>query len=132
MHFIFLINEGQIYVNGFAALIAVFGTLASYTTLGPSLSLMAQSPALVFDILILSATSAIGLIVLLNTIAAFGALTSSTIMTCRQFFSILLNAGIFGNFASMGGFGLLGVMWVFSGMCLFPDNGCSIANPSQS
>lgn len=63
---------------------------------------MLRSPALVGDIILLSATSAIGLIVLLNTIAAFGALTSSTIMTCRQFFSILLNAGAFGNFGSLG------------------------------
>lgn len=40
-----------------------------------------------------------------------GALTSSLIMTIRQFLSILINAGIFGNFASVSMLGWTGVFW---------------------
>ena len=81
----------------------------------------------------------------MNTIASFGALTSSTIMTCRQFLvsvlscptfrclnrrlmtraplhqSILINAGAFGNFASVGTQGWFGVGLVASGIFIKMD-----------
>lgn len=54
-------------------MIAVAAVLASSFTgsLLPSLRLIALSPSLSFDIFIFSAASAVGLIVLLNTIASF-------------------------------------------------------------
>lgn len=56
----------------------------------------------------LSATATFGLIILYDTIFKHGALTVATVMTCRQFWSIIMNAGIFGNFASVGFGGWLG------------------------
>jgi hypothetical protein len=50
----------------------------------------------------LSATATFGLIILYDTIFKHGALTVATVMTCRQFWSIIMNAGIFGNFGSVG------------------------------
>lgn len=83
--------DQMIFVNLFAILISLVASAATIaTTLLPSIALILSSPTLALDILGLSATSACGLIVLLNTISAFGALTSSTIMTVRQFLSILV------------------------------------------
>lgn len=55
-----------------------------------------------FSVTMLSATATFGLIILYDTIFKHGALTVATVMTCRQFWSIIMNAGIFGNFASVG------------------------------
>lgn len=71
-------------------------------------------------VMLLSATASLGVIILYNTIFSHGALTVATTMSesddttkcqvysqariaLRQFFSILLNAGIFGN---LGNFSL--------------------------
>ena len=113
--------DQMVWVNLFASIIAAAGAVASFNTIGPSLRLLFTVPALMRDVTLLSATAAVGLIVLLNTIAAFGALTSSTIMTIRQFLSILVNAGVFGNFASVGLQGWLGVGWVASGIYIKMD-----------
>ncbi|SCZ98367.1 BZ3500_MvSof-1268-A1-R1_Chr3-2g06323 [Microbotryum saponariae] len=108
----------KIWTNVFAGGIALLVALLSSTTgsLLPNLVLLMTSPALVWDILTFSAASAIGLIILLNTIASFGALTSSLIMTIRQFLSILINAGLFGNFGAVSIEGWCGVGWVASGI----------------
>lgn len=112
----------QVWVNLFASLISAVGAAVSFPLTIHSLGLMFSEWGLMADILLLSATAAIGLIVLLNTIAAYGALTSSTIMTVRQFLSILLNAGVFGNFSSVGTQGWLGVGWVASGIFIKMDS----------
>ncbi|SGY84734.1 BQ5605_C009g05717 [Microbotryum silenes-dioicae] len=110
--------DQMIWTNVFAGGIALVVALLSSTTgsLLPNLVLLMTSPALVRDILTFSAASAFGLIILLNTIASFGALTSSLIMTIRQFLSILINAGLFGNFGAVSIEGWCGVGWVASGI----------------
>ncbi|GAA5884592.1 hypothetical protein JCM3774_004797 [Rhodotorula dairenensis] len=110
--------DQMIWTNVFACLIAVAASVASSAVgdFAPNIRLLLTSPALVWDVCVFSAASALGLIVLLNTIASFGALTSSLIMTIRQFLSILINAGIFGNFASVSMLGWTGVFWVASGI----------------
>lgn len=63
----------QIWTNTFAGAIAVVVALLSNATgtLLPNLELLLTSPALLWDVLVFSAASALGLIVLLNTIASF-------------------------------------------------------------
>lgn len=121
----------QVWVNLFASLISAIGAALSFPLTIHSIGLMLTEWGLLCDILLLSATAAIGLIVLLNTIAAFGALTSSTIMTVRQFLSILLNAGVFGNFASVGTQGWLGVGWVASGIYIKMDSSWDPPKPTK-
>jgi hypothetical protein len=128
--------DQMIWTNVFACLIAVAASVASSAVgdFWPNIKLLLTSPSLIWDVCVFSAASALGLIVLLNTIASFvspcfssllrfhpvandfftpvqGALTSSLIMTIRQFLSILINAGIFGNFASVSMLGWTGVFW---------------------
>lgn len=126
-----LILALQVWVNLFASVISAIGAAVSFPLSIHSLGLILTNWRLAADILILSATAAVGLIVLLNTIAAFGALTSSTIMTVRQFLSILLNAGVFGNFASVGTQGWLGVGWVASGIYIKMDSSWDPPKPPK-
>jgi adenosine 3'-phospho 5'-phosphosulfate transporter B2 len=90
----------------------------------------------------MSATATFGLVILYDTIFKHGALTVATTMSAhpqqharphieadtpastaalRQFFSILLNAGIFGNFSSIGAGGWLGVGFVAAGVWIKMD-----------
>ncbi|GAA5833709.1 hypothetical protein JCM11251_003210 [Rhodosporidiobolus azoricus] len=110
--------DQMIWTNVFACLIAVLASIASTATGGfwKNFELLLTSSRLLWDVCVFSAASAVGLIILLNTIASFGALTSSLIMTVRQFLSILINAGLFGNFASSTMVGWTGVFWVASGI----------------
>ena len=110
--------DQMVWTNAFAGLIALAAALLSNATgsLMPNVVLLMTSPALLWDVCIFSGASALGLIVLLNTIASFGALTSSLIMTIRQFLSILINAVVFGSIASVGLDGWVGVGWVASGI----------------
>ncbi|GAA6020684.1 hypothetical protein JCM11491_000513 [Sporobolomyces phaffii] len=110
--------DQMIWTNLFAGGIALAVSLASIATgaFWTNLHLLFTDMNLVWDVCVFSAASAVGLIILLNCIASFGALTSSLIMTIRQFLSILLNAGIFGNFASVSSVGWMGVFWVASGI----------------
>lgn len=113
----------MIWVNLFTSLLAFAGMgidLAS-GTLVPSFRLLASSSSLQLDVLGLSATAAVGLIVLLNMIASFGALTSSFVMTIRQFISVLVNAGVFRHYGSVGVQGWTGVGWVASGVWIKMD-----------
>lgn len=52
-------------------------------------------------------------------------------MTCRQFLSILINAGVFGNFSSVGLQGWLGVGWVASGIYIKMDRSWDEKKPAQ-
>lgn len=109
----------MIWFNVCGVVISILTCVATVPTgaLLPNLMLMASSSALLLDMTVFSLTAAVGLVVLLNTIAAFGALVSSTVMTIRQFLGIIINAGVFGNFAAVGLQGWLGVGWVGSGAC---------------
>jgi len=110
--------DQMIWTNVFSCAIAMSTALLSNATgsFAPNLNLLLTSPALLWDVCIFSSASALGLIVLLNTIASFGALTSSLIMTIRQFLSILINAYAFGQFGAVGIDGWVGVGWVSSGI----------------
>ncbi|KAI5477180.1 hypothetical protein MNV49_006624 [Pseudohyphozyma bogoriensis] len=108
----------MLFVNLFASIIALGGiAIDAYNgTFVPSVALLLENRQLQLDVLGLSATAAVGLVILLNTISSFGALTSAFLMTVRQFFSILLNAGIFRHVSAVGLSGWLGVGWVASGV----------------
>lgn len=110
--------DQMIWTNIFAGLIALLTALATIGTesFWTNLGLLLTSAKLMWDVCVFSAASALGLIILLNTIASFGALTSSLIMTIRQFLSILINAGVFGNFFNVSVIGWMGVFWVASGI----------------
>ncbi len=80
---------------------------------------MASGPSglgLLVKILSLSLSASIGLIFLLNIIATHGALTCSTIMTARQFVSIMLNGMAFGTMRQLGALGWTGIGYVASGV----------------
>ncbi|GAA5916582.1 uncharacterized protein JCM6883_000792 [Sporobolomyces salmoneus] len=110
--------DQMLWTNLFAGLIAFAVSLTSIATgtFWNNVHLLLTDVNLLWDVCVFSAASAGGLIVLLNCIASFGALTSSLIMTIRQFLSILINAGIFGNFSSVSSIGWMGVFWVASGI----------------
>ncbi|GAA6039819.1 hypothetical protein JCM8097_004238 [Rhodosporidiobolus ruineniae] len=110
--------DQMVWTNVFACIIAVVMSLASTATGGfwNNLELLLTSGPLLWDVCVFSGASAIGLIILLNTIASFGALTSSLIMTIRQFLSILINAYSFGTFSQVSMLGWTGVFWVASGI----------------
>lgn len=81
----------QIWTNVFAAAIAIGTALLSNVsgTLWPNLELLLTTPALLWDIILLSAASAIGLIILLNTISCFvrsspSSLCSRADFRCRE------------------------------------------------
>lgn len=113
----------MIYVNLFSSLFSIVGVLATFTdgNVPRSVFLLLSDRNLQIDVLLLSATAAIGLILLLNSIASFGALTTSLLMTVRQFLGILLNAGVFSHFGSVGLEGWCGVGWVASGVYIKMD-----------
>lgn len=110
----------MIYVNLFTCLASLAGLLvdAGAGLLVPSVTLLAKSGWLQLEILGLSATAAVGLVVLLNTIASFGALTSSLLMSIRQFTGIALNAGVFKHFRSVAVQGWCGVGLVASAVVI--------------
>lgn len=108
----------MIYVNIFSSIFSLIGVLTSFKqgTVPSSINLLLHDTSLQFDVLALSASAAFGLIILLNSIASFGALTTSLMMTVRQFLGILLNAGVFSHFSTVGLEGWMGVGWVASGV----------------
>lgn len=89
-------------------------TLSSFATIIAS----SHGPRLAMDIFLLSASATIGLAFLLSIIAGHGALTSSTLMTGRQFVSIVLNGLSFGSAASVPLSGWVGICYVASGVIL--------------
>ncbi|KAL8280717.1 hypothetical protein RQP46_007040 [Phenoliferia psychrophenolica] len=113
-----MILQQMLFVNAFTCLYSLGGLVVDYTagTLSPSFRLLISTSALQRDVFLLSFAAAIGLVILLNTIASFGALSSALLMTIRQFFGIVLNAGIYRHFLSVGLQGWCGVGWVASGV----------------
>ncbi|KAM0749179.1 UAA-domain-containing protein [Meredithblackwellia eburnea MCA 4105] len=110
--------DQMIWTNVFALSIALVTSILTTATgnVKHDVYMLFTTPALVRDVCAFSAASAVGLAILLNTIASFDALTASLIMTIRQFLSIVLNAGVYGNFSSVGVVGWMGVAWVASGV----------------
>ncbi|KAM0754968.1 UAA-domain-containing protein [Meredithblackwellia eburnea MCA 4105] len=125
------ILQQMIYTNIFSSFYSLggIGFDIAAGTFFPSLRLLLTSFALQRDVFLLSATAAGGLIILLNTIASFGALSSALLMTVRQFVSIVLNAGIFRHFLSVGLQGWCGVGWVASGIWIKTNSSNDIQLP---
>lgn len=107
----------MVYVNIFSSIFSFIGVLSTFKQgrTPASILLLMHDQTLQIDVLLLSATAALGLIILLNSIASFGALTTSLMMTIRQFLGILLNYGVF-NHGTVGMEGWCGIGWVASGV----------------
>jgi len=65
------------------------------SSMGDALAFVSRHPEALQGIFALSMSSAVGQLFILNTIREFGALTFATVMTSRQFLSILLSCVIF-------------------------------------
>ncbi|KAM3956462.1 adenosine 3'-phospho 5'-phosphosulfate transporter 1 [Aphomia sociella] len=89
--------------------------LAQHSTTIYSLRLL-QHPVFAIDCLLLSASSAVGQLLIYRTIARFGAVVFTIIMTLRQAVSILLSCLVYGHVISVSG--ILGVMLVFAAVFL--------------
>ena len=84
----------MLWVNFCSALISSFW-LFSDASMGTAIDFIKNHPEALNDVLILSAASTCGQLCILYTIREFGALLFATIMTTRQFLSILLSCVIF-------------------------------------
>ncbi|KAG6446183.1 hypothetical protein O3G_MSEX004288 [Manduca sexta] len=101
-------------VNVFSCVLTA-AALAHRTHTAHSLRLL-QNPMFVSDCLILSASSAVGQLLIYRTIAKFGAVVFTIIMTLRQAVSILLSCLVYGHAVSWGG--ACGVALVFGAVLL--------------
>lgn len=84
----------MLYVNAFSACVSIFG-LVTGGMLFPALDFVARHPDSIMDMCFLSICATLGQLIILYTIREFGALLFATIMTTRQFLSILLSCLIF-------------------------------------
>ncbi|XP_068619687.1 adenosine 3'-phospho 5'-phosphosulfate transporter 1 [Battus philenor] len=75
-----------------------------------------QHPVFVSDCLLLSLSSAVGQMLIYRTIARFGAVVFTIIMTLRQAVSILVSCAVYGHAVSAGG--ACGVLLVFAAVLL--------------
>lgn len=84
----------MLYVNLCSASISLFGLLTS-GQLFEAIEFVGEHPDSLMDIIFLSICATVGQLIILYTIKEFGALLFATIMTTRQFLSILLSCIIF-------------------------------------
>lgn len=84
----------MVWVNLCSAAISLFW-LVSDSSIGKAIDFIQRHPSVVGDIIILSTAAMLGQLCILYTIREFGALLFATIMTTRQFLSILLSCIIF-------------------------------------
>ncbi len=82
------------YTTAFSTLLSFMGAVASGQLL-PSVLFVLRHPDALTVILALSASSAVVQLIISYTIKRYGALVFATIMTTRQFFSILLSSVVF-------------------------------------
>lgn len=96
-------------VNLFSCLLTA-SALAQHPSTAHSIALL-QHPVFAADCLVLSASSALGQLLIYRTIARFGAVVFTIIMTLRQAVSILLSCLVYQHSISVSGG--LGVIMVF-------------------
>jgi adenosine 3'-phospho 5'-phosphosulfate transporter B2 len=84
----------MLYVNLTSATVSLFGLVTS-GALFPAISFVTRHPTSFMDMSLLSIAATTGQLIILYTIKEFGALLFATIMTTRQFLSILLSCVIF-------------------------------------
>ncbi|KAJ0172422.1 hypothetical protein K1T71_012395 [Dendrolimus kikuchii] len=113
-------NKYEVYEYVTAVLISVgmvmfmFGSHDEYSGIALILTLWSQChihPVFAADCLVLSASSAIGQLLIYRTISRFGAVVFTIIMTLRQAVSILLSCLVYRHRISIGG--AAGVVLVF-------------------
>mmetsp|Transcript_15986 Transcript_15986/g.40780 ORF Transcript_15986/g.40780 Transcript_15986/m.40780 type:complete len:356 (-) Transcript_15986:180-1247(-) len=85
-----------LYVTMFSAGFA-FVSLVSANMLSPAVTFVLEYPECIFDIALLSSTAVVSQFVIAYTIKNYGALVFATIMTTRQFVSILLSSILFSH-----------------------------------
>lgn len=86
----------MLYVNLCSGLLSLFGLLLS-GGLFTALAFVGRNPAMLSDALILSFAAVVGQFVITYTIKEFGALVFATVMTTRQFLSILFSCLLFAH-----------------------------------
>ncbi|KAL0819154.1 hypothetical protein ABMA28_008409 [Loxostege sticticalis] len=101
-------------VNLFSCVLTA-ASLVHHSNTQHSLRLL-QHPVFALDVLLLSASSAVGQLLIYRTIARFGAVVFTIIMTLRQAVSILLSCFVYGHRVSAGGGA--GVLLVFAAALL--------------
>uniref|UniRef100_A0A7R9SV47 Uncharacterized protein n=1 Tax=Polyblepharides amylifera TaxID=1486889 RepID=A0A7R9SV47_9CHLO len=84
----------MLYVNLCSACVSLFGLVSSGTLL-LAVDFVVRHPEAMMDMTLLSICATCGQLIILYTIREFGALLFATIMTTRQFLSILLSCVIF-------------------------------------
>lgn len=95
------------FVQAFSAGFSLLG-LVTAGQLGDALSFVARHPEALTSILTLSAAATVGQLFISHTIKTYGALIFATVMTTRQFISILLSCILFAH-------PLTGGQWVGTG-----------------
>ena len=84
----------MVWVNLCSAAISLFWLLSD-SSLTEAFNFIGRHPGVMGDVIILSTAAMLGQLCILYTIREFGALLFATIMTTRQFISILLSCVIF-------------------------------------
>lgn len=101
------------YVQAFSAGFSTLG-LISAGQLGDAISFVMRHPDALGSILTLSAAATMGQLFISHTIKTYGALLFATVMTTRQFISILLSCVLFAHPLSLGQWG--GTVVVFGAL----------------
>ncbi|KAK3244938.1 hypothetical protein CYMTET_45472 [Cymbomonas tetramitiformis] len=86
----------MLYVNLCSACVSLFGLITS-GTLFPAIEFVSKYPTCLFDMTALSLCAMLGQLIILYTIKEFGALLFATVMTTRQFLSILFSCFLFAH-----------------------------------
>ncbi|OSX81463.1 hypothetical protein BU14_0014s0017 [Porphyra umbilicalis] len=94
------IYEQMMYVNGCSSIAALF-FLVSSGKLWESLEFVTKFPAVSADMSVLSVSAVTGQFFITYTIKEFGALLLATIMTIRQFLSVLISNVVFAHHMSL-------------------------------
>lgn len=84
----------MLWVNSWSAIIALVSSAAD-SSLFQALAFVQRHPESLKDMLVLSLAATIGQLIILYTIKEFGALLFATVMTTRQFLSILLSSIVY-------------------------------------
>lgn len=84
----------MLYVNASSAILSIIALLVN-GTLFTAIQFALTYPAMLRDAILLSLCASLGQMVIYHTIKTFGALVYSTIMTTRQFASLLLSSILF-------------------------------------
>jgi len=100
----------MLYVNLFSSIVSLV-TLLSAQQLFPAIDFVIRHPDCWNFILLLSFAATIGQLFILYTIKEYGALIFATIMTTRQFLSILLSCILFAHPLTVGQWGGTGLIF---------------------